>query len=208
MSHTFFSTKISSKVRGFTLIELLVVIAIIGLLSTVIAAPIQNARKKARDAKKVAEMKAVQLGLEQYAEANGEYPVDLATLATNSYMPVLPTYAGTSVPVRDRFAYAVYIGTPSGSTVPQRFGYHLAAHLETYGPALDTDRDCTGITNGISIVAPACVSFNGGVTSVSYPGWVAGMIGTGIAADFTGADTGTTTCTTVSDCIFDVTGQQ
>lgn len=203
MSHTFFS----SKVRGFTLIELLVVIAIIGLLSTVIAAPIQNARKKARDAKKVAEMKAVQLGLEQYAEANGEYPVNLAVLTTGGYMPVLPTYAGTAVPVRDRFAYVVYTGTPAGG-VAQRFAYHLGAHLETFGPALETDRDCTGITDGTSIIAPACVSFNGGATAASYPTWAVGMIGTGVAADFTGADTGTTTCTIVSDCVFDVTGQQ
>ena len=59
-------------------------------------------------------------------------------------MPVLPTYAGTSVPVRDRFAYVVYSGTPTGGAA-QRFGYHLGAHLETFGPALDTDRDCTGI---------------------------------------------------------------
>jgi prepilin-type N-terminal cleavage/methylation domain-containing protein len=207
MSHTFFSTKISSKVRGFTLIELLVVIAIIGLLSTVIAAPIQNARKKARDAKKVAEMKAVQLGLEQYAEANGEYPPDLATLASNSYMPVLPTYAGTTVPVRDRFAYVVYTGTLGGGA-SQRFGYHLGAHLETYGPALETDRDCTGVTNGITITPPACASFNASGTTFSYTTWTTGMIGTSATADFTGADTGTTTCTVVTDCIFDVTGQQ
>lgn len=208
MSHTFFSSKISSKVRGFTLIELLVVIAIIGLLSTVIAAPIQNARKKARDAKKVAEMKAVQLGLEQYAEANGEYPPDLATLTTGGYMPVLPTYAGTSVPVRDRFAYVTYAGTPVGG-VAQVFGYHLAAHLETYGPALDTDRDCTGITLGTSITPPACGSFNTtNPITFSYPTWVSGMVGTAVNADFNGADTGTSTCTAVTDCIFDVTGQQ
>ena len=61
MSNTF--TK--KGFRGFTLIELLVVIAIIGLLSTIIAAPIQSARKKARDAKKIAELKSTQLAFEQ-----------------------------------------------------------------------------------------------------------------------------------------------
>ena len=66
MSHTL--TK--KGFRGFTLIELLVVIAIIGLLSTIIATPIQNARKKAKDAKKVSELKALELALDQYAEAN------------------------------------------------------------------------------------------------------------------------------------------
>ena len=95
--------------RGFTLIELLVVIAIIGLLSTIIAAPIQNARKKARDAKKIAEIKGVQLGLDQFAEANaGAYPVALNLLAPN-YMPLLPGFAATAsvtVSPRDKFAYS------------------------------------------------------------------------------------------------------
>ena len=137
MSNTFTTT----RARGFTLIELLVVIAIIGLLSTIIAAPIQNARKKARDDKKIAELKAVQLALEQYAESNsGTYPVYLTDLSP-AYMPVLPTFtSSTTSSARDAFPYSVYVGRTVGA-LDQIFAYHLGAKLEVYGPALETDRD-------------------------------------------------------------------
>ncbi len=46
---------------GFTLIELLVVVAIIGILSTVVFATIGGTRGRARDAKRLAEVKEMQL---------------------------------------------------------------------------------------------------------------------------------------------------
>ncbi|PIS13297.1 MAG: prepilin-type cleavage/methylation domain-containing protein, partial [Candidatus Tagabacteria bacterium CG09_land_8_20_14_0_10_41_14] len=52
--------------KGFTLIELLVVIAIIGILSSVVLASLNSARKKARDARRVADIKQIQLALEMY----------------------------------------------------------------------------------------------------------------------------------------------
>jgi prepilin-type N-terminal cleavage/methylation domain-containing protein len=150
--------------RGFTLIELLVVIAIIGLLSTIIAAPIQNARKKARDSKKIAEIKAVQLALDQYAEANaGSYPYDLLSLAP-TYMPQLPGFAATTSPTispRDMFAYTPY--TISGVGIKTtNFAYHLGTHLENFSQGLDNDRDCAGAENiaGFTIPAPITVGGN------------------------------------------------
>ena len=61
--------------RGFTLIELLVVIAIIALLSSVVLASLNTARSKARDAKRLADLRQVQNALELYRNDNGQYPI-------------------------------------------------------------------------------------------------------------------------------------
>ncbi len=157
MSNTF--TK--SGFRGFTLIELLVVIAIIGLLSTIIAAPIQSARKKARDAKKIAELKSTQLALEQYAESNSaQYPNTLSALSPQ-FMPLLSSFAASSTSnQRDAFTYAYYTASASGAA-STTFSYHLGVKLEVYGPSLETDRDCIGATLSNSLVDPACAVYNG-----------------------------------------------
>ena len=62
------------KHKGFTLIELLVVISIIGLLSTVVLVSLNSARAKARDARRLADMKQISLALELFFDDNGRYP--------------------------------------------------------------------------------------------------------------------------------------
>lgn len=64
------------KSKGFTLIELLVVIFIIGLLASIVVVGVNEARKKARDAKRMADLKAVQTALELYNDEFGNYPME------------------------------------------------------------------------------------------------------------------------------------
>ena len=66
---------IRSTGKGFTLVELLVVIAIIGLLSSAVFAGLNSARVKARDAKRVLDLRTLQTALELYYDRYGTYLV-------------------------------------------------------------------------------------------------------------------------------------
>jgi len=60
--------------KGFTLIELLVVIAIIGILASIVLVSINSARKKSRDATRMADLRQIAMALEMYYDSNGSYP--------------------------------------------------------------------------------------------------------------------------------------
>lgn len=84
--------------KGFTLIELLVVIAIIGLLSTLSIVALNTARARARDAKRVADVKQVQTALELVYNEDSSYPGSVTAAGTITsdatstvYMGVVPT---------------------------------------------------------------------------------------------------------------------
>ncbi len=62
------------RTRGFTLIELLVVIAVIALLSLIGVSSLNTSREKARDAKRVADVRQIQTALQLYYSDENEYP--------------------------------------------------------------------------------------------------------------------------------------
>lgn len=111
--------------KGFTLIELLVVIAIIGLLSSVVLASLNSARTKARDARRVADIKQMQTALELYYDTNKRYPAT-ASVATD----LAPTYIASYPvdPSSTARAYA-YAADTNGTT------YCIAADMEGTPPA-------------------------------------------------------------------------
>lgn len=68
---------IHTRQRGFTLVELLVVIAIIGILAAaLLGSNLLTSRARAGNAKKIADVKKVQQGLEQYYAIEQAYPDD------------------------------------------------------------------------------------------------------------------------------------
>jgi len=74
--------------KGFTLIELLVVIAIIGLLSTLAVVALGSAREKARDSKRLSDLKQTQTALELYYTDNSAYPTQVlsAVLGADAFV--------------------------------------------------------------------------------------------------------------------------
>jgi len=103
--------------KGFTLIELLVVIAIIGLLSTLSILALNQARARARDAKRISDIKQIQTALELYYNDRGQYP-ETASVAPglpiswngNTYLAAVPTppspVDGATCPgIQDEYTY-------------------------------------------------------------------------------------------------------
>lgn len=110
------------------MIELLVVIAIIGILSSVVLASLNDARQKSRDAKRIADIRQLQLAMELYFDANGAYPDTALSQLAPTYIAVVPT---------GPLASETYYFNPISAT-----DYHLGADLENpNNPALDADVD-------------------------------------------------------------------
>lgn len=72
---------------GFTLLEILVVISIIGILVALGTAAFSTTQKKSRDARRKADIKALQNGFEQFHSKEGAYPTTLLEANDTTIFP-------------------------------------------------------------------------------------------------------------------------
>ena len=132
--------------KGFTLIELLVVIAIIGLLSTLAVVALSSARTKARDSKRLSDLKQTQTALELYYTDQNQYPV--AAVAVN-------LGAGNFACLHSAgFAAAgcanPYMGlVPTDPSAGQNYAY-TSADGSTYSIAAALEGTVNGLTGNIT----------------------------------------------------------
>jgi len=123
--------------KGFTLVELLITVAIVGILSAVVLTSMSGARNKAKDGRRISDIKQIQLALELYYDVNSAYPEDNGTQGT-LYLEVdgkkpLDSYLKISYdPDGDENKY-FYWSTGQD--------YHLGAVLQEYNTLLDEDDD-------------------------------------------------------------------
>jgi prepilin-type N-terminal cleavage/methylation domain-containing protein len=117
----------SQKHHAFTLLELLIVISIIGILVTVATASYTSSQQKARNSRRMSDMKSVQNAAEQYyADHDGTYPAD------TSFGPTYLPAGWPTDPKSDRS----YVYTPSAAMD----AYFACAEMEgTVGNAAGAD---------------------------------------------------------------------
>jgi type II secretion system protein G len=163
--------------RGFTLIELLVVIAIIGILASIVMVSLSGAKAKARDARRQADIKSIQLALSLYYNDNGMYPKNIYSTSGSApssglaptYLPTVPKDPNASGSCANSgnpgcYKYAAYgsAGACNPSNGTQPVSYHLGAAVEDKAGSITSNDADAPNTGGVFTGYSVCSGVTGG----------------------------------------------
>jgi len=136
--------KNNKNFSSFTLVEMLVVVAVVGILASALLVSLGGSRAKARDARRISDLREVQNALELYYDREEKYPVvsnpgspsswdelkeELASEGITSHIPDDPINEGE------------YIYVYANCGINNNQEYMLRARLEKYSFVLSNDID-------------------------------------------------------------------
>ncbi|HLP86932.1 MAG TPA: type II secretion system protein [Candidatus Paceibacterota bacterium] len=120
--------------KGFTLIELLVVVAVIGVLSAIVISSINTAKMRNRDAKRISDVKALQVAIEM-AKTDGISPPQVYNhTGSGIFNYLVPNYI-SAIPVENGATY--------------RYPYYYYCNVNNQGPGNACHNDTDPYTYAI-----------------------------------------------------------
>ena len=161
------------KLKGFTLIELLIVIAIIGLLATLAIVSLTSAQQRARDTKRVADVKAMQTAMELYWNETASYPAVTGASTWTTLQSDLSSFI-SAMPVDPTHPTDVYFyGVASNATADEYLQeYVVGATIENdqhQGLAQDVDGNAGTIAADYNKLTSTSVVTTGAAVSCADP---------------------------------------
>ena len=139
--------KDNKNFSSFTLVEMLVVVAVVGILASALLVSLGGSRAKARDARRISDLREVQNALELYCDREEKYPVVTNPGTESSWQELRTELENAGItshipddPINDGDYKYVYAQCGVNvDTKPQE--YMLRAKLEKYSFVLSNDID-------------------------------------------------------------------
>lgn len=131
-------------------VMILVAIAVVGLLSTLAVVALNNARMKARDAKRVSDIKQIQTAAELYYNDTDEYPLEIIPAQKIEYKGTVYMSSTPTNPI------------PNDGYCPSDFEYKYTPSINGKSYTLDfcLGGDIGGMKAGFNMATPEGISTN------------------------------------------------